>query len=108
MTYPDSPTARSGNCRWGDKSSPSAPNARKRSRTPRLKSNGRSFLAHPTVGCGIEFLVYVNVNSPAGASPMKVLVPVKRVVDYNVKVRVKSDNTGVDIANVKMSMNPFD
>ena len=39
---------------------------------------------------------------------MKVLVPVKRVVDYNVKVRVKSDGTGVDIANVKMSMNPFD
>jgi electron transfer flavoprotein beta subunit len=39
---------------------------------------------------------------------MKALVPVKRVVDYNVKVRVKSDNTGVDIANVKMSMNPFD
>ena len=39
---------------------------------------------------------------------MKVLVPVNRVVDYNVKVRVKSDGTGVDIANVKMSMNPFD
>lgn len=39
---------------------------------------------------------------------MKVLVPVKRVVDYNVKVRVKSDQTDVDIANVKMSMNPFD
>jgi electron transfer flavoprotein beta subunit len=39
---------------------------------------------------------------------MKVLVGVKRVVDYNVKVRVKSDGTGVDIANVKMSMNPFD
>lgn len=39
---------------------------------------------------------------------MKVLVPVKRVVDYNVKVRVKPDNTGVDLANVKMSMNPFD
>jgi electron transfer flavoprotein beta subunit len=39
---------------------------------------------------------------------LKVLVPVKRVVDYNVKVRVKSDGTGVDIANVKMSMNPFD
>jgi electron transfer flavoprotein beta subunit len=39
---------------------------------------------------------------------MKVLVPVKRVVDYNVKVRVKADGTGVDIANVKMSMNPFD
>jgi electron transfer flavoprotein beta subunit len=41
-------------------------------------------------------------------SNMKVIVPVKRVVDYNVKVRVKSDGTGVDIANVKMSMNPFD
>ncbi|MBA3068979.1 MAG: electron transfer flavoprotein subunit beta/FixA family protein [Hyphomonas sp.] len=39
---------------------------------------------------------------------MKVLVPVKRVIDYNVKVRVKSDQTGVDLANVKMSMNPFD
>src|ERR1700739_663273 len=39
---------------------------------------------------------------------MKVLVAVKRVIDYNVKVRVKSDNTGVDLANVKMSMNPFD
>jgi electron transfer flavoprotein beta subunit len=39
---------------------------------------------------------------------MKILVAVKRVVDYNVKVRVKSDGTGVDIANVKMSMNPFD
>jgi electron transfer flavoprotein beta subunit len=39
---------------------------------------------------------------------LKILVPVKRVVDYNVKVRVKGDGTGVDIANVKMSMNPFD
>jgi len=39
---------------------------------------------------------------------MKVLVPVKRVIDYNVKVRVKTDQTGVDLANVKMSMNPFD
>ena len=38
---------------------------------------------------------------------MRVLVPVKRVVDYNVKVRVKSDNTGVDIADIKMSMSPF-
>jgi electron transfer flavoprotein beta subunit len=43
-----------------------------------------------------------------GNPPMKILVPVKRVVDYNVKVRVKSDGSGVDIANVKMSMNPFD
>ena len=39
---------------------------------------------------------------------MKILVPVKRVIDYNVKVRVKSDNSGVELANVKMSMNPFD
>src|SRR5262245_14650862 len=39
---------------------------------------------------------------------MKILVPVKRVVDYNVKVRVKADQTGVETANVKMSMNPFD
>src|SRR5690349_2613788 len=39
---------------------------------------------------------------------MKILVPVKRVVDYNVKIRVKSDNSGVELANVKMSMNPFD
>ena len=38
---------------------------------------------------------------------MKVLVAVKRVVDYNVKVRVKADNSGVDLANIKMSMNPF-
>ena len=39
---------------------------------------------------------------------MKVLVPVKRVIDSNVKARVKADQTGVDLANVKMSMNPFD
>ena len=39
---------------------------------------------------------------------MKILVPVKRVVDYNVKVRVKADGSGVDLGNVKMSMNPFD
>ena len=39
---------------------------------------------------------------------MKILVPVKRVVDYNVKVRVKNDNSGVELDNVKMSMNPFD
>ena len=39
---------------------------------------------------------------------MKVLVPIKRVIDYNVKVRVKADQSGVDLANVKMSMNPFD
>ena len=39
---------------------------------------------------------------------MKILVPVKRVIDYNVKVRVKADNSGVELANVKMAMNPFD
>src|SRR5664279_1604575 len=39
---------------------------------------------------------------------MKILVPVKRVVDYNVKIRVKADNSGVELDNVKMSMNPFD
>ncbi len=39
---------------------------------------------------------------------MKILVPIKRVVDYNVKVRVKADGSGIDLANVKMSMNPFD
>jgi electron transfer flavoprotein beta subunit len=39
---------------------------------------------------------------------MKILVPVKRVVDYNVKIRVKADNSGIELANVKMSMNPFD
>ena len=39
---------------------------------------------------------------------MKIIVPVKRVVDYNVKVRVKADQSGMDLANVKMSMNPFD
>src|SRR4029079_13063491 len=51
--------------------------------------------------------VYVN-SSIQEPRDMKVLVPVKRVVDYNVKGRVKSDGSGVDIANVKMSMNPFD
>src|ERR1700752_1439344 len=39
---------------------------------------------------------------------MKILVPVKRVVDYNIKIRLKSDGSGVELANVKMSMNPFD
>src|SRR5690606_19208072 len=61
-------------------------------------------------------LRYPRIFDPLGHGPgltmrgrfMKVLVPVKRVVDYNVKVRVKSDQSGVDIANVKMSMNPFD
>src|ERR1700722_4308621 len=49
--------------------------------------------------------------APSGgrhSNTMKVLVPVKRVIDFNVKVRVKGDQTGVDLSNVKMSMNPFD
>ena len=46
--------------------------------------------------------------APEGQSSMKLLVTVKRVVDYNVKIRVKADGTGVDLNNVKMSMNPFD
>ena len=48
------------------------------------------------------------ISQEAARNPMKILVPVKRVVDYNVKVRVKSDGTGVETAGVKMSMNPFD
>ena len=48
-------------------------------------------------------------GAPAGlAKAMKIVVPVKRVVDYNVKIRVKADGSGIDLANVKMSMNPFD
>jgi len=49
-----------------------------------------------------------NVNFFGRETQMKVIVPVKRVIDYNVKVRVKADGSGVDLANVKMSMNPFD
>jgi len=49
----------------------------------------------------------IPVPAPASGEGVKILVPVKRVVDYNVKVRVKPDQSGVDIANVKMSMNPF-
>ena len=51
-------------------------------------------------------LPFVDLGRPY--AKMKVLVPVKRVIDYNVKVRVKADGSGVDLANVKMSMNPFD
>src|SRR6516164_7679279 len=48
-------------------------------------------------------------SSSQGWAPlMKILVPVKRVVDYNIKIRIKSDGSGVELANVKMSMNPFD
>src|SRR5436190_13540082 len=50
----------------------------------------------------------MNLSKKSGKTSMKVLVPVKRVLDYNVKPRVKADGTGVDLANVKMSMNPFD
>ncbi|MCM5689180.1 hypothetical protein M8037_10260, partial [Sinorhizobium meliloti] len=47
-------------------------------------------------------------NVLGGKESMKILVTVKRVVDYNVKIRVKADGSGVELANVKMSMNPFD
>ena len=69
------------------------------------KKHGRSFLQ-----CDIECsgLRKRQFNQLSRSRSNEGLVPVKRVVDYNVKVRVKSDNTGVDIANVKMSMNPFD
>jgi electron transfer flavoprotein beta subunit len=52
--------------------------------------------------------VLVEAASDGTGGAMKVLVPVKRVVDYNVKIRVKADKSGVDVTNVKMSMNPFD
>jgi electron transfer flavoprotein beta subunit len=62
----------------------------------------------------IQGYVYLNVNPQSGKrwhaieeDYMKILVPVKRVIDYNVKVRVKADQTGVDLANVKMALNPF-
>jgi electron transfer flavoprotein beta subunit len=48
------------------------------------------------------------IADPQTGARMKLLVPVKRIVDYNVKVRVKADRTGAEIANVKMSMNPLD
>ena len=50
----------------------------------------------------------LRTNTTQMEAGLKILVPVKRVIDYNVKVRVKADGTGVDLANVKMSMNPFD
>ena len=54
------------------------------------------------------FFASARVAVAPGAETMKILVAVKRVIDYNVKVRVKADQSGVDLANVKMSMNPFD
>jgi electron transfer flavoprotein beta subunit len=58
-------------------------------------------------GCG-PWRAIIEIEQQVGSNPMKVLVAVKRVVDFNVKIRVKSDGTGVETANVKMSMNPFD
>src|SRR3954469_10191801 len=62
------------------------------------------------MGRRFRFRARANQSRPnqSERASMKVLVPVKRVVDFNVKVRVKSDGTGVELANVKMSMNPFD
>jgi electron transfer flavoprotein beta subunit len=68
-------------------------------RTVALQRNLRSSEAQETTNWG----------APASlANGMKIVVPVKRVVDYNVKIRVKPDGSGIDLANVKMSMNPFD
>src|SRR6516165_2426010 len=78
--------------------------------------------AGPCGGRGLAFTVRACTNSPSPAAKparcarrrairedqMKALVAVKRVIDYNVKIRVKADKTGVETANVKMSMNPFD
>src|SRR6185369_16666084 len=64
--------------------------------------------ADPLTRMAREISRFSALETAAGERRMKALVPVKRVVDFNVKVRVKSDGTGVDIANVKMSMNPFD
>jgi hypothetical protein len=50
----------------------------------------------------------LRLSRPSWSPVLKILVPVKRVVDYNVKIRVKADGSGVELANVKMSMNPFD
>jgi electron transfer flavoprotein beta subunit len=64
---------------------------------------------HSGYQCGENFgLYFTKARVEQEKRAMKVLVPVKRVIDYNVKVRVKADGSGVDLANVKMSMNPFD
>src|SRR5246127_4855211 len=75
-------------------------------------------MGHGTVGgakrrqvvCAKRFrLIIVSYTTPSLRTlPMKLLVPIKRVVDFTVKVRVKPDGSGVDLDNVKMSMNPFD
>src|SRR6201986_5184711 len=77
----------------------------------------------PSIWSGALSQVRTSARNPDGAErlgmcsstvqeavrfPMKIIVPVKRVVDYNVKVRVKSDGSGIETAGVKMSMNPFD
>ena len=75
----------------------------------RMTASYRCCVAQSALGPDLVLWLLLNrALQRAKAEPMKVLVPVKRVVDYNVKVRVKADGSGVDIANVKMSMNPFD
>jgi membrane associated rhomboid family serine protease len=70
---------------------------------------GAYLMLHPRVQLWVLALGKIPLRIPAWiALPMKILVPVKRVVDYNVKIRVKPDGSGVELANVKMSMNPFD
>src|SRR5947207_9248110 len=53
-------------------------------------------------------MIFPQIDATPAERPLKLLIPIKRVVDFNVKVRVKPDGSGVDTANVKMSMNPFD
>ena len=55
-----------------------------------------------------QYISIKNLKLAPKGNDRKIVVPVKRVVDYNVKIRVKSDGSGVELANVKMSMNPFD
>jgi len=78
----------------------------------RNRGKGADSIANPVYfSCVSDSLaehVFVIRRRFNGRNSMKVLVPVKRVIDYNVKIRVKANNTGVETANVKMSMNPFD
>src|SRR5437762_8863258 len=53
-------------------------------------------------------MIFPQIDATPAERPLKLLIPIKRVIDFNVKVRVKPDGSGVDTANVKMSMNPFD
>ncbi len=72
---------------------------------PEASANRRDAKSH---GFSAAASPQIEHRTTGRASGMKIVVPVKRVVDYNVKIRVKPDGSGIDLANVKMSMNPFD